>query len=161
MESFDEGHQERLNWLGRRYPSFEDLVLLAEARGALVGFADLGEEALFIASEGLEPAAILLPIGLGNLRACWLLAHEIGHLVQHEGPKGKWLYSKSERQANRWAACALIPEARVRLHANASLDAFIAALARHYEEIPPVDCDLRRLAARIARERLSCLAEKG
>jgi len=101
---------------------------------------------------------ILLPWVTG-LREVWLLAHELGHLVQHAGPRGELLYSKDEAQANRWAARALIPEKRVRAYANASLDAFIGALSAHYEDLPLEDCPARRLAAHIARIRLKAVED--
>ena len=98
-----------------------------------------------------------LPMNAGPLETAWLLAHELGHLSQHEGPRGELLYSKDEAQADRWAACALIPESAVRRYQNASEDAFIAALSKHYEDLPLSPTPTRRLAVRIARIRLSLL----
>jgi Zn-dependent peptidase ImmA (M78 family) len=145
------------DWYGKRYPLFSDLLIFCESLGALVGEAAIGAEALYVAPdlERKEPAVILLPSGCGPLRSCWLLAHELGHLMQHAGPRGHLLYGKDERAANHWAARALIPEALIQYHQNASLDAFIGALSRHYEDIPAEDCPLRDLAAEIARQRLN------
>ena len=100
---------------------------------------------------------ILLPKGLGPLEECWELAHELGHLVQHVGPRGKLLFDKDERAANLWGAQALIPQSAVMRYRNACEDAFIGALSKHFEDIPPRDCDTRRLAAKIARFRLQAL----
>jgi hypothetical protein len=132
----------------------------AESAGALVTLAAIGHEALFVAGEGSEPSVILLPLGVSPLHQAWLLAHELGHLALHEGPKTRWTYGRDEAQANRWAACALIPEAAVRRHENACEDAFMAALSRHYEELPTHPTPSRWLAGRIARLRLGCLQVK-
>lgn len=113
--------------------------------------------AFFCPGDGEAPAVIGLPDLEGPLAQAWELAHELGHLVQHAGPKGELSWSRDERQADRWAALALIPEAAVRRHANASQDAFVAALSRHYEDLPPEDCPARRLAGRIAQLRLRAL----
>jgi hypothetical protein len=124
-----------------------------------VGYADLGEVALYTAPEGLEPAVILLPLRAGLLERCWLLAHELGHLHLHAGPRGALLEGRDEAAADRWAARALIPQARVLAYANASLDAFIGALSAHYEDLPLEDCPARRLAGRIASIRLRAVRE--
>lgn len=130
----------------------------AESFGCKIGRADLGDQALFVAGEGEEPPVILLPRRSGLL-IHWLLAHELGHLVHHSGPKGELFYSKDESVADRWAAKALIPRARIAMHHNASLDAFIGALSAHYEDLPLWDCPQRRLAALIATVRLRTLEE--
>lgn len=104
-------------------------------------------------------SVICLPEPLSPLEEAWYLAHELGHLVQHGGYTTDWAHDKQEAQASRWAACALIPEAAVRRHANASLDAFIAALSAHFEHLPLEDCPQRRLAAQIARIRLKAVEE--
>jgi Zn-dependent peptidase ImmA (M78 family) len=148
-------------WYGKRYPTLEDLVLHAEGLGCRVGYADIGTEAIYFPPEGDEPPVILLPEGQGPLRTVWLLAHELGHLMQHSGPKGAINYARDEWQANRWACCALIPQARVQAYGNASLDAFIGALSKHYEDLPPEDSEARRLAAHIAWHRLRCLETAG
>ena len=70
----------------------------------------------------------------------WSLSHELGHLVLHFGYTSPWTRAKQETQANRWAACALIPKARILKHGNASRDAFIGALSDHDEDLPLVDC---------------------
>lgn len=128
-----------------------------EGLGCGVALAAIGQEALFVAGEGQEPPVILLPKWVGLLRQAWLLAHELGHLTQHEGPKTVWTYGRDEAKADRWAACALIPEAAVRRHQNACEDAFMGALSRHYEDLPAHPCPSRRLAGRIASIRLGCL----
>lgn len=145
-------------WFGRCYPSWDDLLDHAIGFGCLVGVADLGDQALFIVGEGSDPHVILLPASRG-LQSTWLLAHELGHLVQHAGPRGRMLQDKDESQADRWAARALIPESRILEHHNACTDALIAALSAHYEELPLHDCPSRRLAARIARIRLQTLQD--
>lgn len=147
-------------WYGSRYPSFDDLVQIAEKMEARIGVADIGGEAIFFPADWAknEPPVILIPEGAGPLRRVWLLAHELGHLMQHEGYTPS--RTKQEAQANRWAACALIPESRIDLYENACPDAFIAALSAHYEDLPPMDCPSRRLAARIANIRLEALQAK-
>ena len=147
-------------WYGSRYPKYEDLVRTMEEMGALGGKAAIGDEAMFFPADPSrnEPPVILIPSDAGPLRQIWLLAHEIGHLMQHGGYTPA--RSKQECQANRWAACALIPQARIEAHGNASLDAFIGALSSHYEDIPLEDCATRRLAAKISQIRLGLLRSK-
>jgi len=147
------------SWYGRSYPSETDLALFAESIGAWVTIARL-PAAAFVPGPPDEAPVILIPGQHGPLTTVWRLAHEIGHLVQHSGPKGDLFWSKNEAQANRWAACALIPRARIDMHNNASADAFIAALSAHYEDIPPRNCHLRSLANRIAKFRLAALQSR-
>ncbi len=144
-------------WFGQRYPSFADLERLAERLGAPV-VVDGFPVPVFLPASGGGPL-IGLPADRAILEHHWNLAHELGHLVQHTGPLGPRARSKQEAQANRWAACALIPEAHIQHHRNACEDAFIGALSAHYEELPLEDCPSRRLAARIARFRLKALEE--
>lgn len=131
-----------------------------EAQGCMVIWHPGRVAAFHTGSDDCAPA-ILLPTAAGPLWRVWLLAHELGHLLQHAGPRGQLLYSKDELAADRWAAKALIPEAAVRRYRNASMDAFVAALWRHYEEFPMEDCPTRTLAGRIARTRLGCLEATG
>lgn len=160
MPSFvDMSDSDVFPWFGRKYPTFEDLERSLEALGGLLTCAEIGQDALFVTGEGRMPPVVILPKGVGALRAAWLLAHEIGHLVQHAGPRGELLYGKDEAQADRWAAKALIPEAAVRKHHNASVDAFIAALSVHFQDIPLNDCPERRLAAEIATIRIKSVEE--
>lgn len=144
------------SWYGRRYPSEDDLVIHAEALGALVIW-HRGAVAAFHPETEDHAAAILVPTAAGPLWRVWMLAHELGHLAQHSGPRGQLLYTKDETAADRWAAKALIPEAAVRRYRNASLDAFVGALWKHYETFPLEDCPVRALAGRIARVRLRAL----
>jgi Zn-dependent peptidase ImmA (M78 family) len=146
-----------LSWYGSRYPKWRDLERHAEALGAVV-VENGAPKAAFIADPALGGPMILIPAGLSPLDRIWNLAHETGHLVQHTGPLPR-SKAKQEAQADRWAACALIPQARIRAHQNASEDAFIGALSAHYEEIPMEDCPARRLAAKIARVRLQALQD--
>jgi hypothetical protein len=148
------------NWYGKKYPSIEDMESYAALHGAIVARGSI-PGALYVPGGAVEPESppmILLPIR-GPLEMAWLFAHELGHLVQHAGRRGEYLRSKDEAAADRWAARALIPEAAVRRHRNASLDAFIAALSAHYEDLPLEDCPQRRLAARIANIRLKAVEE--
>lgn len=142
-------------WYARRYPTLEDLEAWAWDLGCMVGDTRF-HKAAFVTGEA---PVILVPAAGGPLARAWSLAHELGHLSQHEGPKGELFWSRDEAQANRWAACALIPESAVRRHANASEDAFIGALSRHYQDLPLQPCPERRLAGRIARVRLGCLRD--
>jgi len=103
------------------------------------------------------PAVLVVPDHSSALARAWSLAHELGHLVLHLGYTSPWSRAKQETQAERWAACALIPEGRVQKHGNASLDAFIGALSAHFEDLPLENCPARRLAAKIARIRLKAI----
>ncbi len=140
-----------MKWYGRRYPSLEDLESAAWDLGAVVVYGAVPTAFCCMHPEG---PIIGMPEGAGLLEKVWLLAHEIGHLVRHVGPRGELSYSKDEHQADRWAARALIPTARIRNYHNASPDAFIAALSAHYEDLPMWDCPQRRLANFIATIRL-------
>ena len=144
------------SWFGARYPSLEDFEAYAWELGAVVVYGPVMTAAYFPGSDWELPL-IVVPQDLGLLAKAWALAHELGHLVQHAGPKGELSWSKNEAQANRWAACALIPEARVQAYRNASIDAFVGALSANYEDIPLMNCTQRRLAGRIARIRLKLL----
>jgi hypothetical protein len=147
-------------WYGHRYPTWDDFEALAWDLGATVVKGPVSKGAFFAA--GLRPGApavVVIPQDYGPLEQIWSLAHELGHLVQHTGPKGKMFHRKSESQANRWAAKALVPEARIMIHQNACTDAIIAALSVHYEDIPFINCPTRRLAAKIAKIRLKILEE--
>jgi hypothetical protein len=147
-------------WFSRRYPTYADLENLAWALGAVVEVGPCASAGIVF----LEPpdfTTICLPEGLGPLTTMWQLAHELGHLTQHRGYTTAFAHDRQEAQASRWAARALIPGSAIRRHQNASVDAFIAALSAHYEEIPPVDCPQRRLAAEIAIIRLGAVEEVG
>jgi hypothetical protein len=156
----------RPDWYGESYPTEGDLVACAEAIGARVALRPLPAAAYIPATLGAPPV-IFVPSQHGPLATAWALAHELGHLCQHSGPPlladggdapgMRLVRSKSEHQADRWAACALIPEARIRHHLNASVDAFMAALSANYEDLPPADCPQRALAHRIAGHRLGAL----
>ena len=124
------------DWYGLKYPTAEDLVDFGARLGAEICFGSIASAAYFAE----DPPLILIPDQHGPLATVWALAHELGHLCQHSGPKGKLLWSKDEYQANRWAVCALIPEARIQAYQNASVDSFIAALSANYEDIPMIDC---------------------
>jgi hypothetical protein len=143
----------RPDWYGRNYPKLLDLVAFGESLGAGIRIGCLPAAVYFPG----EPPVILVPNQHGPLETVWTLAHELGHLCQHAGPKGKLFWSKNETQANRWAACALIPESRILAHQNASLDAFVGAISAHYEDLPLNNCPARKLAGRIARIRMKCL----
>jgi Zn-dependent peptidase ImmA (M78 family) len=149
-------------WFGKKYPQIEDMVASAEQLGAKVTWAHIGQEAIFFAPDASmgEPPVIVLPLGVGSLRMAWLMAHELGHLVHHSGYVSRWTRDRQESQATRWAARALIPESAVQRYRNASVDAFIGALSKHYEDIPFQDCPERDLAAHIARVRLGLLQGK-
>lgn len=141
-------------WFGSIYPTVEDLETYAGSLLAVVE-PSRGKTAACTLIEG--GAVILIPDRWGNLERCWGIVHELGHLRMHSGPKGSLSWYRNEAQANRWAACALIPEARILPHQNASMDTLIDALSSHYQNIPFEDCPLRRLAARISRHRLVAL----
>ena len=146
-----------MKWYGRKYPSQDDLESAAWDLGAVVVYGAVPTAFCCMHPEG---PIIGLPEDAGPLEKAWLLAHELGHLAQHSGPKNDLSYRKGESQADRWAARALIPEAAVRRYQNASLDAFIGALSKHYEDIPFKDCHQRKLAGVIAGIRLDALREE-
>ena len=146
------------SWYGRSYPTLDDLEAYAWELGAVVVYGPVSAGAYFPGSDWELPV-IVIPREAGLLAQVWALAHELGHLVQHAGPGGALKWSKCEAQANRWAACALIPEARIRAHRNACLDAFVGALSAHFEDLPLTNCASRRLAGRIARTRLTLIAQ--
>jgi len=142
-------------WFSRRYPTLSDLESLANDLRTKVVWDALvpGAYIVQVAKPGWN--VIVLPTGLGLLDETWQLAHELGHLMLHPGGYiSEHTYQQQEARANAWAARALIPEAAIRRHRNASLDAFIAALSRHYQDLPYEDCQERRLAAEIAAYRL-------
>ena len=148
------------SWFSHRYPTRVDLEEFALTLRTKV-VHDRQVEAgciLQVAPPGVN--IIFLPMGLGDLAECWQLAHELAHLVLHpEGYISPYTYTRQEAQARKWAAQALIPEAAVRRHKNASQDAFIAALSAHFGDIPLRDCAERRLAAEIAAIRLRDIGE--
>ena len=146
------------NWFGLRYPTLADLEAYAEQLDATVVWTRAGQPAFDPGDDELGPA-LYVPLRAGLLEQAWFLAHELGHLVLHTGPKGSRSWSRGEAQASRWAACALIPEARIRMYGNASEDAMVAALSANFEDLPLVECPQRNLAGYIARIRLSCLEE--
>ena len=147
-------------WYGLAYPTVEKLEAYAWELGAVVlrGPTDVAFCAL-PTHEGEVPV-IGIPEGAGPLETAWLLAHELGHLALHLGYTTPWTRDKKEKQAGKWAACALIPEARIQAHRNACLDAFVGALSAHFEDLPLISCHPRRLAGKIARIRLKILEEK-
>lgn len=142
-------------WYGISYPSWRDLEVYAESLGSPV-VVNRTPIPAFIRDASLGGPMILIPSGLSPLESIWDLAHEVGHAVAHEGPRNG-SKRKQEVQANRWAACALIPWGRIQEYQNACLDVFIGALWKHYEEFPFEDCPARRLAARIAKYRLEAM----
>ncbi len=148
------------NWYSRRYPNLADLVSLAESLGTRVHFQTAGIKAAVVAQmDAPGVSVIFLPGGQGLLEEMWQLGHELAHMLMHRGYISQWTHDRQEAQACRWAARALIPEAAIRRHRNASIDAFIAALSAHYEDLPMEDCPQRRLAAEIARIRLKAVDE--
>ena len=146
------------SWFSRRYPEIVDLEAHAWTLGAGVEYGPCSSAGIVF----MKPPAftvICIPKDLGPLATIWQLAHELGHLVLHEGYINDFSHDRQEAAASRWAARALIPEAAVRRYRNASLDAFIAALSAHYEHLPLHDCPQRRLAAVIATIRLKAVEE--
>ncbi|MCL1908917.1 MAG: ImmA/IrrE family metallo-endopeptidase [Holophagaceae bacterium] len=156
-------------WYGKRYPTMEGLIEFGESIGAYTSFDPLICTAWCVTelwphvsvAGAYEPVSIILiPENHSPLAAIWALAHELGHLLQHSGPGGKPFWPKDEAQAYRWAACALIPKARIKKYNNASIDSFMASLSANYEQLPLRDCPSRELAHKIAKIRLDVLAAK-
>lgn|GEM_PF-2746292 len=157
------------HWYGKCYPTLERLMEFGESIGAYTSFdpkicAALCVTELWPAPGGScqrEPVSlILIPVNYSPLATVWSLAHELGHLLQHSGPGGKLFWPKDEAQAYRWAACALIPKARIQKYNNASIDSFIASLSANYEALPLHDCPARSLAYKIAKIRLETISAK-
>ena len=148
-------------WYARRYPSLEDLEEAAWAKQAIVVYGQVSAAFYFPAHPpGIPYGTIGIPESHGILERVWAIAHELGHLWIHSGPKRENSWRKGESQADRWAARALIPDSAVQRYRNACEDSFIAALSKHYEDIPLRDCHERRLAAHIARIRLNIIREE-
>ena len=144
------------SWYGIAYPTIEKLEAYAWQLGAVVMRGPVPAFCALPTEDG-DTAVIGIPDTAGPLETAWLLAHELGHLALHLGYISPWTRDRQELQAFRWAACALIPESRIRHHGNASPDALLAALSAHYEDLPYIDCPARCLAAKIARIRLHVL----
>lgn len=148
------------SWFSRRYPTLADLEAHAWDFRAVV-LRGPCEVAGVVLMEPPDFNVVCLPEGLGPLAEVWQLAHELGHLRLHAGYTTRFAHDRQEAQASRWAARALIPDSAIRRHQNASVDAFIAALSAHHEDLPLRDCPERRLAAEIALIRLGAVGEVG
>lgn len=146
------------SWFGKRYPSIEDLEAFSEELGAPVIWTAASTGCFWAGDEEHAPA-LFIPSRFDGFERAWTLAHELGHLAHHSGPKTSWTRDPDEIRADRWAACALIPEDRINYYQNASIDSFIAAISSNYGDIPYNDCPARRLAAHVASVRLRCLKE--
>ena len=146
-------------WFAKRYPSVGDLEKSAWELNAVVVRGPIDSSCIVYSPDPEEVTVICLPQDLGPLEEVWQLAHEVGHLVLHQGYSSPWACGRHEAAAERWAAQALVPESAVRRHRNASVDAFIGALSAHYEDLPMEDCPQRRLAAKIATIRLRAVEE--
>ena len=147
-------------WYSRRYPQWSDLDDFAWAMNAVIQRGPIDFALIEWSRDPNEVTVICLPDYLGPLETTWLCCHELAHLVLHEGYSNPWSYGRQERQADVWAACAMIPEAAVRRHKNACQDAFVAALSAHFEDLPPIDCRAREVAGVIARIRLSMVEDR-
>jgi len=143
-------------WHGFTYPTYEQIESFAWDLGAVVVNGPIKHAVICWSAEDI---VICMPDSLSPLERIWELTHEVAHLVLHRGYTSESARSRQEAQANRWAACALIPEERIRMHSNACEDAMIAALSAHYEDIPMVPCPQRELAHHIAVVRLNALKE--
>ncbi len=145
-------------WYGLRYPTLEDLEAYAAEMGAVVLHGGIGDRAFCHLAQGPDDTSVIgLSDGFSPLEAMWNFAHELAHLALHLGYVSPWTRDRQEAQAKRWAACALIPEARIRAYRNACQDALIAALSANFEDVPMMDCSLRVLAAEIAGWRLKSM----
>jgi len=142
-------------WYGKAYPSLDNLVEYVDTLGVCVQFDSKIDVAVYFNEK--DPI-ILIPTQFGLLDTIWKLAHETGHLCERiTAAAWKRAWVRCENQANRWAACALLPEAEIQ---KASIDTFIAALSAHYEELPLHDCPARALAHRIATIRMDTISAK-
>ena len=64
--------------------------------------------------------------------------------------------TSQETDANRWAAGALIPEARVQHYRTRTVAGFLRAIGKHYQPVPP-EGGIRPLACAIAYRRLEIM----
>lgn len=142
-----------MDWFGKRYPTLEDLEVVARQQGACVLYGACAAPAALW--DALGPHSIFIPDYRGKLAKCWGISHELGHIVLGHGPVPH-SNPHHELDADKWAAQALIPEARIRAYRNATLSGFIKALLRHYAA---EDDAVRMLAARIAHARLAALED--
>ena len=147
-------------WYGVRYPTLENLEAFGWDLGASVVYGRISNGIYFPSNDDYGiPAILAIPDHSSPLAKIWSLSHELGHLVLHLGYTSPWTRAKQETHADRWAACALIPRARILEHGNASLDSSIGALSAHYEDLPLENRQVRRLAGKIAHMRLRALKE--
>lgn len=88
------------------------MVECAHALGVDVAcHVDFDVPRLFLHSDG-SPWFIAIPEQFGPLARAWALAHELGHLILHDGPAFHELWRQQEDEADAWAAIALCPIAR-------------------------------------------------
>lgn len=152
-----------LSWYGHHYPAFEDLQAVAQLHGVHVVFhPDFDCPRVVWHETVMEPWVIAIPEQFGPLARIWALAHEVGHLVLHDGPVDAEVYRMQEDEADAWAACALLPQKRISRYVP-STAGLIRALGKHYQPIPAYEAKdrLRSLAARIALTRMKALEEAG
>jgi len=81
-------------------------------------------------------------------------------MVTHSGPPPtKELWETQEAEADRWASCALIPEAKIRMYNNPTLSGFMACIRKYYVQERSDWDHLKMLAARISHARLRALRD--
>jgi hypothetical protein len=144
-----------LSWYGDRCPTFDDLKRAAAAHGVQVAVhRDFDCPRLILdAQPKPEPWLIAIPSYSGRLAMMWALAHELGHLVLHDGPACREAYRMQEDEADAWASAALIPDALskgLRKH----VDAYTLFLWENYEQFPADFHGVHMLARRIGHARV-------
>lgn len=143
-------------WYGLRCPTFEDLIrAAAQHEVQVVTHPDFDCPRLFLDLQPLpEPWVIAIPSQFGPLARLWALAHELGHLVLHDGPACRDAYRLQEDEADWWAAGALLPGGMIAGLGDPHADRFTLFLWDNYERFPHSFQGVHMLARRIAHARV-------
>lgn len=150
-------HRHVLPWYGVRRASVIDLIAVAKSHEVQVVFHKDFDCPRMIWHETIpEPWVITIPEQFGPLAQVWALAHEVGHLMLHDGPVDRDVYQMQEDEADRWGATALLPEMKIRNGAPPSVEECLRSLSANYQRIP-ASGGLRRLACRISYARINAL----
>jgi Zn-dependent peptidase ImmA (M78 family) len=115
-----------------------DVLLLMESKGIIVARADFDAEALdaFSCWVGPQPFVFLSADRTSAARSRYDAAHELGHLILHQGVTSEQMedpdtHDRVEREANRFAAAFLLPAPSFRYEVNSvRLNAFLALKKR-------------------------------
>lgn len=141
-----------LRWFGLRCPSCTVLDAECERLGAPVLYHIDFDSPRYFWDDNGNPWFIGIPESYGYLSRCWWVANELSRLLSHSSRSDD---PSCARQAERWAASALIPDLGIKPYAT--LDECLVCLHRGYMEgrhVCPADLEL---AARIAYTRLTTI----